>query len=156
MSRRGALRVCLAASAGGHLDQLLRMKQAWDQYRAFLVTTVGKAEEVERRTGLRTYVVGESNREHPLRVLRVLGGCVGVMMRERPEVVVSTGAAHGCLLALLGKLMGARVVWVDSIANVERASLSGRIVRYVADVFLVQWPGVARQWRRAEYVGELV
>ena len=62
----------------------------------------------------------------------------------------------GCIACYLGKLLGARVIWVDSITNVERLSLSGRLVRYIADLFLVQWPELAERYRNVEYVGELI
>jgi UDP-N-acetylglucosamine:LPS N-acetylglucosamine transferase len=127
------LKVCLAASAGGHLSQLRKL---------------GESSKV--------YVVGECNREHPLRVVRVLWRCVQVIRRERPDVVISTGAAPACLVALLGRLWGARLVWVDSITNVERLSLSGRLVRPFADLFLVQWPDLAERYRGAEYRGPVI
>jgi UDP-N-acetylglucosamine:LPS N-acetylglucosamine transferase len=114
------------------------------------------AERLRARYGVPVYVVGESNREQPLKVLRVLARCVGIVLRERPDVIVSTGAAHGCLLCLLAKLAGARVVWIDSIANVERLSLSGRLVRPFADVVISQWPEVAAAYRGVEYHGALV
>ena len=59
--------------------------------------------------------------------------------------------------AVIGALaLGAKVVWIDSITNVERISLSGRMVRYVADLFLVQWPELAGRYKKVEYVGALV
>jgi UDP-N-acetylglucosamine:LPS N-acetylglucosamine transferase len=79
-----------------------------------------------------------------------------VIFKERPDVVISTGAAAGCLVCFLSKLFGAKVVWVDSITNVERISLSGRMVRYISDLFLVQWPELARQYSNVEYVGAVI
>ena len=59
-------------------------------------------------------------------------------------------------MCFLGKLFGAKVIWIDSITNVERISLSGRMVRYIADLFLVQWPDLANQYKSVEYVGEVI
>jgi len=102
------------------------------------------------------YVVGECNREHPIRVISVLLRCIRIVLRQRPDVVISTGAAAGCMLCFLGKMLGAKVVWIDSITNVERLSLSGRMVRYIADLFLVQWPELAGRYIRVEFVGAVV
>jgi UDP-N-acetylglucosamine:LPS N-acetylglucosamine transferase len=66
-----------------------------------------------------------------------------VLVRERPELVISTGAAPGCLAIALGRLLGARTIWLDSIANVERLSVSGRLVRPFCDLWLTQWPHLA-------------
>jgi UDP-N-acetylglucosamine:LPS N-acetylglucosamine transferase len=151
------VKLCLAASAGGHLNQLLEAEAAWrGQHTVFVTTGAMPAERLRQQHGVPVYVVGESNREHPFKVLGVLARCLGIVVRERPDVVLSTGAAHGCLLCLLGKLMGAKVVWIDSIANVERLSLSGRLVRPFADLVITQWPEVATRYAGVEYHGALV
>jgi len=151
------VKALLVASAGGHLDELLQTEGAWSGHEVCFVTTGEMpAARLRERFGAKVYAVGESNREHPWRVLRVLARCVGIILRERPDVIVSTGAAHGCLLCALGRLTGARVVWIDSIANIDRLSLSGRIVRHFAHLFLVQWPELAARYPGVEYHGELV
>lgn len=153
MSNR--LKICLAASAGGHISQLLKLAESWKGYETCCVTTTGVVQEKLQKYG-KVYVVGECNREHLLKVVAVFVRCVNIILRERPNVVISTGAAVGCVMCFLGKLLGANVVWIDSITNVEQISLSGRMVKYVADLFLVQWPELAEQYSNAEYVGAVV
>jgi UDP-N-acetylglucosamine:LPS N-acetylglucosamine transferase len=89
-------------------------------------------------------------------VVMVFLRCLRVILKERPAVVISTGAAPGCIAAILGKLRGAKVVWLDSITNVKHLSLSGRMVRPFADLFLVQWPELAAKYRRAVYIGDVI
>jgi len=149
------LRICLAASAGGHVSQLLKLAGSWDGYETFCVTTTQVVRDKLSGFG-EVYVVGECNREHPVRVVAVLLRCIRIMFRQKPDVVISTGAAAGCMLCFLGKMIGAKVVWIDSITNVERLSLSGRMVRYIADLFLVQWPELAGRYKRVEFVGTIV
>jgi len=153
--RKDKLRICLAASGGGHLSQLLRLAEAWEGYRAFCVTTTDVVSEMLQKYG-KVYTVGECNREHPLRVILVLMRCINVILHERPDVVISTGAAVGCIMCFLSKLLGVKIVWIDSIANVERISLSGRMVRHIADLFLVQWPELVEQYSDVEYVGAVI
>lgn len=155
VKNKGKLRICLAASAGGHISQLLKLAESWDGYETFCVTTTQVVRDKLSRFG-EVYVVGECNREHPIRVVSVLLRCIRIMFRHRPDVVISTGAAAGCMLCFLGKMIGAKVVWIDSITNVERLSLSGRMVRYIADLFLVQWPELAGRYKRVEFVGTVV
>ncbi len=102
------------------------------------------------------YVVGECNRRYPLRVVKVLMSCIRVVFREKFDIVLSTGAAAGCIMCFLGKLRGAKVIWLDSITNVEKMSLSGRMVRHVADLCLVQWPGLAEKYDGVEYRGSVI
>jgi len=147
--------ICLVASAGGHLSQLLRLKECWSEKEIFFISTTEVVRTQLSQFG-KVYIVGESNREHPGRVLRVWWRCVRIILRERPQVVISTGAAVGCMACFLGKLCRAKVIWIDSITNVERLSLSGRMVRYIADLFLVQWPELAKQYNKVEYTGAVI
>ncbi len=156
MRKKGTpVKICLVASAGGHLSQLLKIVQAVNGYQAFVVTTSEAVRENLTRFG-QVHVVGECNRQHGLRVVRVVLTCWRILRRERPDVILSTGAAPGCVCCFLGKLMGAKIIWVDSITNVGRLSLSGWLVRYIADLFIVQWAELAQKYRGTEYVGTIV
>lgn len=134
---------------------MLKVAGCANGHDVFVVTT-SEAVRAKLTSLGRVHVVGECNREHMLRVLGVLVRCIRIVFRERPDVIISTGAAPPCLCCLLAKLLGAKVVWVDSITNVERISLSGRMVRPMADLFLVQWPELARKYRGVEYVGAII
>ena len=149
------LKICLAASAGGHISQLLKLAACWNGYETFCVTTTEVVRNKLNKLG-EVYVVGECNRQHPVRVVTVFLRCIRIVLRERPDVVISTGAAAGCILCFLSKMFGAKVVWIDSITNVERISLSGRMVRCIADLFLVQWPELAGRNKKVEFVGTVV
>jgi UDP-N-acetylglucosamine:LPS N-acetylglucosamine transferase len=149
------LKVCLAASAGGHLSQLRKVASAWSGMSTFWVTS-GRMVGGSLGENAMVYAVGECNRQHPLRLMAVLYRCIRVILKEKPDIVISTGAAPGCLMCLLGKLRGAKVVWLDSVTNVDRPSLSGRLVRPFADLFLVQWPELVKDYPNGEYVGAVV
>jgi len=74
--------------------------------------------------------------------------------RERPSVVVSTGAAPGYLAIRCARLMGARTLWIDSVANIEELSMSGRLASTTADLCLTQWPHLADE--RIRYLGAVL
>jgi UDP-N-acetylglucosamine:LPS N-acetylglucosamine transferase len=151
----GKLKICLAASAGGHLTQLLKLAKSWAGCDIFFATT-GEAVRDELAKSGTVYVVGECNRRRLLKTIKVFWQCVKIVLKERPDVVISTGAAAGCMICFLGKLAGAKVLWVDSITNTEKLSLSGRMVRHIADLFLVQWPELAARYKNVEYVGTIL
>ena len=69
---------------------------------------------------------------------------LGLVLQFRPRVIVTTGAAPGFLAVLLGQLVGARCVWLDIFGLVDRMTLSGRLAKPFADLYLVQWPHLAR------------
>ncbi|MHC4159172.1 MAG: PssD/Cps14F family polysaccharide biosynthesis glycosyltransferase [Planctomycetota bacterium] len=155
MKTQKPIKICLAASAGGHLSQLLRLSDGWENHEAVYIVTTEVVRDVLSESG-EVYVVGECNRQHPIRVAKVFLRCIRIVLREKPHVIISTGAAVGCMACFLGKLLGAKVIWIDSITNVENLSLSGRMVRYVADLLLVQWPELADKYDKAEYVGAII
>lgn len=131
-------RVLAVASGGGHWVQLRRLAPAFDdQDVAYLTTAPGYRSEV---AGARFYTVRDANRWDKLAVVRCALTVLRVLLRERPTVVISTGAAPGYLAIRMAKLMGARTVWVDSVANVDELSLSGRMASATADLCLTQWP----------------
>lgn len=148
-------KICLAASAGGHLMQLLKVAESWQGRDVFYVSTVPVVAEKLERLG-KTYIVGECNREHPFRTLMVMLRCFKIALKERPGVVISTGAAPGLLICVLAKLFGGKIVWLDSIANTEKLSMSGRMVRPFADLILSQWPDVAAKYKNVEFVGAVI
>ncbi len=155
MKTEKPLKICLVASAGGHQTQLRRVAKAWAGHSTFWITSTDVVRKTLAGDGT-VYVVGECNREHLGRVALVFFRCVRAIFKEKPNVVISTGAAPGCIAVFLGKLRGAKIVWLDSITNVERLSLSGRMVRPFADLFLVQWPELATKYPGVEYVGEVI
>ena len=155
LSKNKKIKICLAASAGGHISQLLKLAESWKGYETFWVTTSDVVREKLQEYS-KVYIVGECNREHPFRALLVTANCIKIILKEKPDVIISTGAAPPCILCLIGKLFGARIVWVDSIANVARLSLSASIVRPFADIVLTQWPEVAGKYANVEYVGAVV
>jgi UDP-N-acetylglucosamine:LPS N-acetylglucosamine transferase len=148
-------KICLVASAGGHLTQLLKLSECWQDHEAFYISTTEVIRQKLSQYG-KVCIVGECNHQRPLRVLATLIRCFKIVVRERPDVVITTGAAVGCVTCFLGKLFGAKIVWIDSVTNVEKLSLSGKMVRHIADLFLVQWPELAKQYKNVEYLGAVI
>jgi UDP-N-acetylglucosamine:LPS N-acetylglucosamine transferase len=144
--------VLAVASSGGHWIQLRRLLPAFSGYDvAYLTTHAGHRGEVSSE---RFYTVGDANRWNKLALVRTALKVLWIVMRERPAVVVSTGAAPGYLAIRFGKALGARTVWIDSIANVEELSMSGRMASSTADLCLTQWPHLAGE--SVEYRGAVL
>ena len=136
-------RVVAIASGGGHWVQLRRLAAAFEGHDLAYVTTLpGYRTEIEPA---RFYVVRDASRWSKCSLLVTAVQLLWVMLRERPHVVISTGAAPGYLGLRLGKLLGARTVWLDSMANVEELSLSGRHAGACADLWLTQWPHLVQE-----------
>lgn len=135
------VRLLLVASGGGHWVQLLRLRPAFDTCETTYVCV--RRDYAADVPGSRFFVVNDANRTEKVRLLVLAVRMLVTVMRVRPDVVISTGAAPGYFALRFGKWFGARTLWLDSIANVERMSVSGQIVRNYADVWLTQWPQLA-------------
>ena len=144
------IRVLAVASAGGHLVQLRRLRRSWSGCAVTWVTTdpgfgpVIRAEaeaDGEPAPGFR--VVAEASRWNKIALVRQMLGVAAAVLTVRPHAVITTGAAPGYFAIRLGRLLGARTVWVDSIANAEELSLSGREAAKHAHLCVTQWPHLA-------------
>ena len=135
-------RVLAIASGGGHWQQLMRLRPAFGTQSATYVTT--NAAYSGDVPGSDLFVVTDANRDHPLKLIRTAFEMLIQVARIRPDVVISTGAAPGLFGIIFGRLFGARTIWVESIANAEVLSLSGRIALKFAHIVLTQWPHLAR------------
>jgi peptidoglycan/xylan/chitin deacetylase (PgdA/CDA1 family) len=135
-------RILAVASGGGHWVQLLRLRPAFAGERVAWVT-VNKAYRSDVGTAP-FHVVNDATRWNTLGLVRLALRVGWIVLRQRPDVVVTTGAAPGYFAVLFGKLLGARTAWIDSMANAEHLSLAGRKIGPWADLWLTQWPKLAR------------
>jgi hypothetical protein len=131
-------RVLLVASAGGHWIELARLSRAFDDAECLFLSTASGLKSPTN--GAEVIAIRDFSRHSPLVGLGALIRLYREMRRFDPDVVFSTGAAPGALAILLGKLRGARTIWVDSLANYDGLSLSARFVRPFCDRMVTQWP----------------
>jgi len=139
----GKQKILAVASGGGHWVQLLRLRPALTAHDVTYVT-VDKSYG-DDLDGEPLLVVNDATRWNKLKVALLALRMLRIVLRVRPDVVISTGAAPGFLAVRFGKLVGARTVWIDSIANVERLSMSGSLARRHADLWLTQWAQLASE-----------
>lgn len=141
---RARPKVLAVASGGGHWVQLRRVAPAFRGAEVVYVTVEPSyRSEVEGRDGARFRLVVDATRWSKVKLVRMLLQIAWIVASERPDVVVSTGAAPGYFAIRFGKLLGARTMWIDSIANVEHLSMSGQKIMKHADRCLTQWEHLA-------------
>ena len=97
----------------------------------------------------------DCNLTQPINALHCALASLGHVWRFRPQVVISTGAAPGFFCILWGKMLGARTLWIDSIANAEQISLSGRMATQIGAKCLTQWEHLADD-TRTEFEGSVL
>jgi hypothetical protein len=151
-AKRGAPRVLAIASAGGHWEQLMLLRSAFDGCDLQLASTLPGLGDFESGP---VHLVPDCNRNEKVRSLKASLSILLLLLKVRPSVVVTTGALPGLIAILIAKRMGARTIWVDSVANAEEMSLAGKKARAHADLWLSQWPEVARL-EGASYAGSVL
>jgi len=147
-------RVLALSSSGGHWLELLRTRDAFrGSDVAWSCTRMDCAGDVAPD---RFHVIPDVNRRGLHRVPMVAWAVFRVLLKERPAVVVTTGAMPGLIALILAKsLFGCRTVWIDSVANVDTISGSGSVAAYFADAHLTQWPHLSSN-SRPEYWGAVL
>lgn len=133
---RSVLYVC---SPGGHAVELGELISAESPQVRGLLVCDGRPQRV---LGVDCQV-DDCNRDTPWRVVLSVLQMAAALYRMKPAIIVSTGAAPGAIAILLGRLLGCRGVWVDSLASADRISMSGRLCKPFCEKFFVQWPHLA-------------
>lgn len=150
----------LVCSSGGHLLQLIALREVWcDSSRLWVTFDKSDArslldgEDVEHANG-------PTNRNFPVEAIKNLLRNVflawRIVRRTRPAVMLTTGAAVAIPFAWVAKLHGARVVYIESLTRINGPSLSCRLIAPVADRTYVQWPELSEQMRDVRYRGPVI
>lgn len=140
------LRVCVAGSGGGHIRQLLDLESVWSQHDYFFVTedtALGRTLERDHPTRFVPHVAwGQAKMGAPLKMLaagaRNFVRSAAIIFRERPQVVISSGAGAVFFTVLWARLLGACVVVIESFARFDNPSLFGRLAAPLAHHTIIQ------------------
>jgi len=147
--------VLLVCSPGGHALQLSLLRGAWSGYAAAWVTLEAEDTRTLLEDETVVFAYGPTTRNLP-NLARNLRLALKLVRSARPRVIVTTGAGIAVPFAWIGRLLGARVVYIESFTRIESPSLSGRLIAPVTDRLYVQWPELARKLRRARYAGTVI
>lgn len=148
------MKICFTSSSGGHFEQLLMLKDLFDNYDSFIITE--KTMYNNDFKLLPTYFTKQVNRQNIFFIFPLLYNVVFsvyILFKEWPEVVVSTGVLSTIPLCLFAKIFGKKVIYIESFAKVNSATLTGKFMYKIADIFYVQWPEMLKVYPKAKYVG---
>lgn len=154
MKNKKKLKIAFGASSGGHFEQLLMLKPLMEKYDSILVTE--KTEYGSGKLDVKTYYVNQINRKELLFIPKFLINTwksLVIIIKERPDVVITTGVLAIIPLALLVKLFGGKLIYLESFAKVTSKTLSGKLLYKFADQFYVQWEEMLKLYPKAIYKG---
>jgi UDP-N-acetylglucosamine:LPS N-acetylglucosamine transferase len=150
---RSNKRVLAVASGGGHWVELMRLRPAFDCLDVTFVSVNSFRRDEVR--GHPFFTIPDASRFNRLMFIPMAFKILWILLRVRPHVVVTTGSAPGYATLRLASLFGCRTVWIDSISQIEALSMSGRLAGRVADLWLTQWPHLAKP-EGPEYSGSVL
>lgn len=148
------VKVCFAASSGGHYEQLLMLKPLMEKYESFVIT-----EETQYKTQIKNkkmYYLKQVNRKEKTFLFHMVVNTMKslkIFHKEKPDVVICTGVLAMIPICLIAKLRGKKLIYIESFAKVTSGTMSGKLLYKFADQFYVQWEQMLKIYPKAIYIG---
>ena len=147
-------KICFIASTGGHFEQLMMLKPLMDKNESFIVTEkTGYSVITNNR---KIYYLRQVNRNERTFIFKMMANTISslnIFLREKPDVVISTGALASIPMCLLSKIFKRKVIFIESFAKINSPTLTGKLIYKFADRFYVQWEEMKEFYPNAIYKG---
>lgn len=148
------MKVCLVGSSGGHLTHLYMLKPFWTDKERFWVT-FDKEDARSLLEGEKMYPCHYPTNRNLKNLIKNTALAWKLLRRERPQLIISTGAAVAVPFFWLGKLFGAKTIYIEVFDRIDAPTLTGRLVYPVTDRFIVQWEEMKKVYPKAENLGSI-
>ena len=152
-------KVLFISSSGGHLAELLQMKELFQYYQSYLVTEKDSSTKKMYCSGVKQHFLLLARRENLfffiLKNLLNIGLSACLFLRRRPDVIVSTGANTAVPMCYIAKIFGRKVIFIETFASSKKKTLSGILLYPIANAFFVQWESMLNLYPKAIYKGAL-
>lgn len=151
-------KVLFLSSTGGHLSELMQLKELFTKYDYYIITEHTKSNLVLRDIyPNRVHYLVFGTKTHILSYLykfpyNVIKSFI-FYLKIRPSVIVTTGAHTAVPMCYIGKLFGSKIIYIESFANIHTKTLTGRMIYPIADQFIVQWESMLKLYPKATYGG---
>lgn len=146
------MKVCLVGSSGGHLTHLYLLKPFWENEERFWVT-FDKADAKSILKNEKMYPCYFPTNRNIINLIKNTLLTYKILRKEKPDVIISSGAAVAVPFFYLGKLFGAKTVYIEVFDRIDSATLTGRLVYPVTDKFIVQWEELKKVYPKAINLG---
>ena len=147
-------KICFIASTGGHFEQLIMLRPIMDRNDSFIITEKTSYEPV-KDVG-KIYYLSQINRREKTWAFKILLDTIKsleIFIKEKPDVVISTGALATIPICLIAKVFRKKLIFIESFAKINSPTLTGKILYRFADQFYVQWKEMMSFYPEAIYKG---
>ncbi|MEG8058557.1 hypothetical protein QP150_19520 [Sphingomonas sp. 22L2VL55-3] len=138
---------------GGHWIELLRLRPAFAGFDVVYISTFENYASVVPES--RFHAVPDASRFSVAAFLPIVARAFRIIRDEKPSAIITTGSAPMLPFVLLGRLLGVKSLWIDSISSTEHLSMSGHIAKYIATKVIAQWPALAAE-QGIDYWGKVI
>lgn len=147
------MKICLVASGGGHLKEIIFLEPFYKDYEHFFVTFERPNTIFIREK--KVYFITDPKR-NIFKLIKNSIQSIKIIKTERPNLIITTGAGVAIPISYIGKIFGSKIVFIESFCRTEKPSLTGRILYPISDLFIIQWKKLKNYLPKAIYGGTLV
>ena len=148
------IKVCLVGSSGGHLTHLYMLKPFWENKKRFWVT-FDKEDARSLLNCEKVYPCYYPTNRNIKNLIRNTVVAWKVLHKEKPDLIISSGAAVSVPFFYLGKLFGSKLIYIEVFDRIDKPTLSGRLVYPIVDKFIVQWEEQKEVYKKAINLGSI-
>ena len=151
-------RVIFISSTGGHFSELMMLKPIFEHYDYHLMTektasTISLKNEYKGRMHYLVYGTRVKKIKYFFKTTFNTIKSLCVFIKIRPKAIVTTGTHTAMPMCIIGKLLGAKIIFIETYANVFTPTGSGKFIYKFADKFIVQWEDMLKVYPKATYLG---
>lgn len=148
------LKVCLIGSSGGHLTHLYMLKPFWKNKNRFWVT-FDKEDAKSLLENEKVYPCYYPTNRSIKALIKNLKVAYKVLKKEKPDLIISSGAAVAVPFFYIGKIMGAKLIYIEVFDRLDKPTMTGRMVYPITDKFIVQWEEQRKVYKKAINLGSI-
>ena len=150
------MKICLTFSAGGHFTEMRRIMDIVNGKDFFYVTIKTKNTQNLSPVYFLRDTAGPTKIHMFFNIIIITIQSIKIIIKEKPYLIISTGADVTIPLCYIGKLFGAKLIFLESLCRVKNLSPTGKLIYPVADLFLVQWKNLSKVNKKAKYWGSVI
>lgn len=154
MKKNGEIKVCLVGSSGGHLTHLYMLKPFWKDKNRFWVT-FDKEDARSLLEGEKVYPCYFPTNRSIKALIKNTKIAWDVLHKEKPDLIISCGAAVAVPFFYIGKMMGAKLVYIEVFDRIDKPTMTGKMVYPIVDKFVVQWEEQKKVYPKAVNLGSI-
>lgn len=148
------MKICLVGSSGGHLTHLFMLKPFWNDKERFWVTFDKEDARSLLKDERQYHCYYPTNRSAKALVINTMLA-IRLLLKERPDVIISSGAAVAVPFFYIGKLLGSKLIYIEVFDRIDKPTITGKIVYPIVDKFIVQWEEMKRVYPKAINLGSI-